>query len=409
MSRAHALPLSALTLTLLTTTAFAEATADSTVALSSEAAQVQRIASEAYVRCFSTSMFGDGVLIGDNKTVITSAPKWLGRWYDDGRNITCFRGTEWVETEKVEIVRARDYDVPLLVMHLSKPLEGKPLSARADEPAVALDEKVYAVQATGWAYPEEKVGPTEVEVMTTRLTAVGQRRLSVGTEIEPATPVLDAEGRLLALADADGRLVRYGVITPEARPVAVNPILGLRFGTDFEGPLGEGAGTFELETGVVFNDRYAVSFGVGLIAGQEQSLYALEPLEEGGGPGVVSTRLLGASLSLEPRYQLNLFGPMYLDFTVGARLRAYAHDPQGPALYSDDPGCDPAMAACAVTVRTTTNPLEGDNNASVSFGPVLGVDFRSGMLSVGYRYQPEALSVDTEVDTHTLMLGIRFF
>ncbi|MFN3199346.1 MAG: hypothetical protein ACE366_13165 [Bradymonadia bacterium] len=376
--------------------------------LTPEAARVQQTFSRALVYCNTPDMFGYGVLVDDNKTVLLPAPKRQSEVRDTARKTHCRNGRGWVEAERVEVVQHQGLDESaFVVVHLSSMLNGTPLSLQPYTGKAHMGQQVYAVWHTRREEAGSKGLQNAVEVMTTQLAGVSVSRLSVGAALDPGAVLFDRNGRVMAFVDRAGRLKRLLTLRTRWAPPFPDMYLrgSLRLGVDTDGPVGAGTTSVELEASIGVHERWSVNVSAGYV-GSNPSLLGVEPVE-GTGPGVVPVSMTGSTMSAEARVKGFEVASIPVALAAGARFRAYTYRTNGPAFYSDSVRCDPRVDACPLTVREVELSPEEIARPAFVIGPVVGADVGMEAFSVGYRYQPGLLTGGVDADTHTIVMGFR--
>lgn len=334
-----------------------------------------------------------GLLVGDRRTVITPAA-----WADPGRAIRvrpALGEGRW--TEAVD-VRVLDGSEGAYVLRLGQDLPVRPLPISSDSPAIG--DHVWVLGGT-----REEPAWLETTVVS---TGGGRFRIEKPPGSTPwGGAVVDGTGAVLGISTGTQtvHVVSESLARAETAPgrgLSILPHFGFRFGAELSA-LGN-AGLLEIDTGLTLMDRLTLALTVGVAFSDETQQHSLDA-KPGLGPGVVEEHLGRLRVGLEAKYRQLLSGqsgfPIYLDLAVGGFYGLTTWEPHGVAMYGQ-PGCDPTLGPCALTVGHPESRLEH------SLGLSVGADLRFGALSIGYRYAPGALGINT-IDTHMLLMGFSLF
>jgi len=181
------------------------------------------------------------------------------------------------------------------------------------------------------------------------------------------------------------------------------PVVGVRLGTEFGGPL-EQPFVMDFDIGLALWDQLGIGVRLGFGVGTED-FYRI-PENALHQAGVAQARHTSFDLGLEVEYRLMLTRTpltFYVDFAVGVQYILSVVNPFGPAFYATVPNCDPFGEACEVTLGEVPG-REIEHGVGASFGG----DVRVGALTVGYRFVPEALSYNLG-NVHRVTFGVTAF
>lgn len=304
--------------------------------------------------------------------------------------------------EEIEIAEDMVGMQAAVLLELEEPLEGTPLTLSSQSPQ--LSDTLWTVARL------EDEAPTQdgLELVTTTVTAATENSLSLGAPTSTCwqgAPIFDAEGQIVAFQGCSGRSPRSARVVDaqaqEQRSI-LQPLLGFRLGTTF-GRFDSPSLDIQLELGVTLWDQLGLALRIGSSIGGT-GLHRLQATD-GLGEGVVNQSSSALDLAFEARYRLMLNSgrfPIYLDFVAGLQYSATFHEPSGPAFYATEPGCDPMGGSCGVTIGDTPR-----RQIEHGVGATFGADLRLGLLAIGYRFTPAALSHNLP-NMHTLSFGLAF-
>lgn len=361
---------------------------------------------DALVVAHSPYFFAVGVRVGDERTVLLPG---VDAGFS-GRPLKVHPLSSPEEIDEVDEVEATSVTVGLPFaavqrLTLAAPIPGAALPVADGVPA--LGDHVWVLRGDVVYRPGD-----EPELIETSVVARSSTSLTLGAEaadLQPGMPVVDAEGRILAVVAGYDRtaLPVAPLLSEPGEPawnVPLTPIGGLRFGADI---LGADASRFllSIEAGVALWDQLAMAVRLGVgVSGLETS--SLEPID-GFGPGVAETYELSTQLAFEAKYRALVADfdgfPVYLSPAAGFQLGWLSTQVEGLVTYGAA-GCDPATTACPVTVREAPDP-----SYDFGYGPIFGLDLTFGASTIGYRYIPGALGHGLPEHTHQLTMGIGIF
>ena len=352
--------------------------------------------SSAMVRIHTAWLVGVGYLVNDNKTVI--AP---GVILDTGREYHVRPFDQ--DGPEATSVRVEHFDNPhgpaIQVLHLDRELPGVPLAVSQAE--VALGDEVITLRPTG---DEER----PFELVRTTVTATSRSALDVAAGSSGGMPLVDQAGDLLGVSTTAGTAVRSGEVFGhlEERPFAITPLVGVRMGLISGGGMDQ-AFAVNFDFGLSLWDRLSLVGVVGFGLDEQETLS-----QDGGadlGIGSVQGSEVAVNLGLEVRYRWLLgsweTGDLYLDLAAGGVAGYHTFSASGQAFFGG-PGCDPGFEVCPLAMRDADDFLGGTKGWD--FGLSVGADLRFNGMSLGYRYQPGAVST-LGVDTHTFLFGMSIF
>ena len=98
-------------------------------------------------------------------------------------------------------------------------------------------------------------------------------------------------------------------------------------------------------------------------------------------------------------------GDLYLDLSAGVLSSYRTLTATGQAFFGG-PGCDPATEVCPLAMRDPKDFLKDADSWDV--GISIGADIRFGLMSLGYRFIPSAVST-SGTDVHKFLFGVSFF
>jgi hypothetical protein len=354
----------------------------------------------AIVECDTLWSNGFGLLVGDDRTVIMTAPM-----NDAGRGITIrgVNGGGETEADQVDVATPWSADQRILILTLAGTTGGTPLVPTARD--AALGDRVRVLDKLA------DLGSWRFELVETTISAVSETRLSLGAGDAhgyDGAPALDEEGRLLGIMDSAGNVLRIErILSPGERlPRAASPLplFGL-YGFYEWGGLADGSGGVRLRYGVTLWDQLSILMYVGFNSGGDERTMRLDPVD-GSGPGMVAVSDLGLDAGFDFEYRLLLARstmPLYARFVVGLRYSFMSADPAGLPLWSSSPSCDPLEESCSLRSGPA---VETVNTHAV--GLEVGADLTWGGVTVGYRFVPADVAYHLP-NTHTLVFGVSMF
>ena len=343
---------------------------------------------------------GVGFLVGDRRTVVV-----LGNLRDRYRRITvrmAEAGGEWIDVERVELTTQEE--TSFVVLHLTADLPGTPLEVSPVRPEIG--DEVYLILRRGRVRRGD--APQAMEPAVARVTASSASTFTVGTassQLWDGSPLFDAQGRVVGFFGSRNFALRSSQVLADSGRrdrELVTPIIGLRVGTELQGLLDDPF-ALDIEAGVALWDQLGLVLRLGFAFSDEVQL--LLPASSVRETGIVDGNQRTINLGLEVKYRLLLTRaamPLYFDFVAGAQYTAFITEPRGVALYSTEPGCDPLIEGCDLSVGPTPG-----RNTEHGVGGVIGIDVRAGVFTMGYRVVIDALAYNLPT-THRITFGVTY-
>ncbi|MBI5537015.1 MAG: hypothetical protein HY898_30115 [Deltaproteobacteria bacterium] len=349
---------------------------------------------EAMVYCDSAYVHTECFLVRDNRTVlVTSLWPDMGRPFDVS---TLMPPHVAAQSTSVEVLTDDDeLGVYSYVVHLDRDLPGVPLVFARNRPV--LGEEVVSGRYEGSSKP--------VEVIHAQVVALSDAHLAV-YGVPWDMPLLNRSGELVGM-NRRGFAGPPDQVLAKAQPrgASVWPLIGFRFGGASGGPFGGGGALLSLDLGITLWDKLSLVGNVGAIFSGKENVSL--PAPKGLGPGTTEIYKNTLTFGLEARGRIRLpvsGADLYFDPVIGFQMFK-AGPTGGNAFFSGDAGCNPAVQACAVTVRDA-QPYLGQYSRW-GYGPSIGADLRFSIASLGFRFTPKSLSHDLP-NTYMGMFGISF-
>lgn len=351
-----------------------------------------------------------GYLVGDRRTVAIDR---VAAWHSRARARMLGSEGPWVRISAV--VRNREeYRAPVFI-RLEADLSGEPLQIASR--TVVPGERV-------WRLTSNQSDPSLGGWLAVEAIPTPENRFSVIVEGHyNGALLLDDQGDVIGFltvyfeegTDFTPNEAIYAEHLIESAQQRDNRrlarvILGAQIGLDLSGVYDAPATAGVFDMGASLWDHLGLVVRVAFSVGNDDSRQPIPATSERFA-GVVETHRSSVHVGYELRYRLLLrrsWFPLYVDFVGGIQWTRSKWMPSSPATYSTEPGCEPFIESCPITSVDDEVSVVPDEGVLNMVGPVLGVDFRFMIVSVGYRLILSTLFHDLP-PTHQLHLGISAF